>query len=108
MNMTRQDPALSLGQATQFAQSAWASARVTKRLDSEMAMLLRSHLHFVFESAADWLDLSARLKDHGYYLKRYGSGTMICDSHSHVEICRCGFLGYPTAELSERFGKRPG
>lgn len=85
-------------------QTAWANARIHKRLDSEMAAQLRMLLGDVFRSARNWLELRKELKQHGFYLRRKGLRLLLCDSHSHVEICSCRFLGFPVAMLEQRLG----
>jgi hypothetical protein len=87
-----------------FAQSAWASARISNRLDSEMAALLRMYLFGVFSKANDWGKLNTRLRDKGFYLKRSGTHLWLRDCHSHVEICTCRFLGFPSVGLEMRLG----
>ncbi|WP_052269565.1 hypothetical protein [Leisingera sp. ANG-M6] len=87
------------------AQTAWASARIHKRLDSEMAAQLRMLLAGIFHSAQSWLELRKGLKLHGFYLRRKGLRLLLCDIHSHVEICSCRFLGFPAAVLEQRLGR---
>ncbi len=89
-----------------LAQSAWASQRIQRQIDSEMTALLRTHLATVFESAQDWDDLATKMAGRGYYLKPKDNALFVCDNHSHVEICRCGVLGYPSAQLKSRLGRR--
>lgn len=86
-------------------QTAWASARIHKRLDSEMAAQLRMLLSGVFEAAQSWLELRKGLKQHGFYLRRRGLRLFLCDIHSHVEICSCRYLGFPAAVLEQRLGR---
>ncbi|MBY6141366.1 hypothetical protein KUV26_18155 [Leisingera daeponensis] len=86
------------------ALSAWATARIHKRLDSEMAAQLRMLLAGSFQTARSWLELRKGLKQHGFYLCRSGLRLLLCDMHSHVEICSCRFLGFPAAVLEQRLG----
>ncbi|MCI5096580.1 MAG: hypothetical protein MRY77_09725 [Rhodobacteraceae bacterium] len=84
-------------------QSGWASARETRQLDSEMAAMLRMHLHEDFSEAAGWTDLKHRLRQKGFYLSTQGRGLRLRDTHSHVDICSSRFLGFPEDSLERRF-----
>lgn len=59
------------------AQTAWASARIHKRLDSEMAAQLRMLLAGSFQTARSWLELRKGLKQHGFYLRRRGASASV-------------------------------
>lgn len=87
-----------------FAQSAWASARIFGRMDSEMAALLRIHLFSAFSEAKNWGELNEQLHFFGFYLQRSGAHLWLRDCHSHVEICTCSFLGFPSIDLKLRLG----
>jgi hypothetical protein len=84
-------------------QSGWASAREARQLDSEMAAMLRMHLHEDFSSADGWSDLKDRLKQKGFYLSAGNRGLRLRDTHSHVDICSSRFLGFPEQTLERRF-----
>lgn len=88
-----------------FQESAWSSARVVPSLDVETAAMLRMHMHEDFSNALSWQDLSERLNNKGFYLKTDGTTVRIHDTHSHVEICTCSFLGFPSAQLEARFNE---
>jgi len=90
----------------QSGESAWASARMSARLDTEMAVQLRMVLNESFRTAKSWVDLFQALRDKGFYLQHRSGRTRLKDCHSHVEICTCRFLGYPTSELENRFGAK--
>lgn len=85
-------------------QSAWSSARIHKRLDSEMAAQLRILLSGDFSCAQDWLALNRALRGKGFYLQRTQVQLMLHDIHSHVEICTSQLLGFPLKELETRLG----
>ncbi len=87
-----------------LAQSAWASARIFGRMDSEMAAWLRMHLFGAFSDAKNWDELNKKLHHFGFYLQRKGAHMWLRDCHSHVEICTCSFLGFPSTELKLRLG----
>ena len=84
------------------SQSAWASARLARRLDTEMAALLRISLLPSFDKATSWAELNAALATKGFYLRHAGGRLKLCDAISHVEICSTRFLGFPTRELQHR------
>ena len=86
-----------------YQESAWSSTRVVRSLDVETAALLRMHLNEDFSNASSWSDLSHRLKNKGFYLKTDGTSVRLHDRHSHVEICSCSFLGFPSLHLEGRF-----
>lgn len=86
-----------------FHENAWASTRVVRSLDVETAALLRMHLQEDFSDAASWSDLAQRLKNKGFYMKTDGATVRLHDCHSHVEICSCSFLGFPSSQLEARF-----
>jgi hypothetical protein len=86
-----------------YKQSAWASAKLTERLDSEMAVSLRVHLHEEFLAARSWFDLRRRLIGKGFYLTQAGDSVRLRDAYSDVDICSCSFLGFPSAKLTSRF-----
>jgi len=92
-------------QDVSFKQSAWASAKVTDRLDTEMAVSLRMHLYDEFSKARSWFDLRRRLKSKGFYLKQEKNSVHLRDAYSNVDICSCRFLGFPSAQLTTRFAK---
>ncbi len=85
--------------------SAWSSARINRSLDQEMAALLRAHLVPDFDQAQNWADLAKRLRAKGFYLKTDGQRVRLHDCHSHVQICSCRFLGFPSARLEARFNR---
>ncbi|SCZ66061.1 hypothetical protein [Epibacterium ulvae] len=85
-------------------QSAWASARVSKRLDSELASQLRMFLRADFEQANCWSMLRRVLRSKGFSLKLDQGRLRLVDSHSRVAICSTGFLGFPLAALERQFG----
>jgi hypothetical protein len=87
-----------------FAPSAWTSARIFGRMDSEMAAWLRMHLFGAFSDAKNWDELNKKLHHFGFYLQRKGAQMWLLDCHSHVEICTCSFLGFPSSELKLRLG----
>ena len=88
-----------------YQESAWSSARVVRSLDVETAALLRMHMQDDFSNATCWQDLGERLKNKGFYLKTDGETVRLHDSHSHVEICSCSFLGFPSSQLEARFNE---
>lgn len=87
-----------------FKQSAWSSARISRRMDSEMAAWLRIHLREVFEVSASWAELTAKLHKLGFYLQPANSRLWLSDCHSQVKVCTCSFLGFPSTQLEDRFG----
>lgn len=93
-------------QQDSFNETPWSQAKVVRALDVETAALLRAHLAEDFGHAESWGDLSNRLKNKGFYLKTDGSRVQLHDSHSHVHICSCRFLGYPSHQLESRFNAR--
>jgi|GEM_PF-3261702 len=88
-----------------FDESPWSQARVVQQMDFETAALLRVHLSEDFSSSKSWLELSKRLKNKGFYLKTNGTNVHLHDCHSHVDICSCQFLGYPSRQLESRFNQ---
>ena len=87
-----------------FKQSAWASAKATKKqLDTEMAVSLRMYLYEEFSKARSWLDLRRRLKSKGFYLKQGENSVRLRDAYSNVDICSCKFLGFPSGQLTTKF-----
>lgn len=100
-NPTFNDPTPIEG--TSIHESPWSQTKVVRALDFETAALLRVHLSDDFSASTSWQDLSARLKNKGFYLKTDGARVHLHDCHSHVEICSCTFLGYPSAQLDKRF-----
>lgn len=90
---------------SRFEETSWSQARVVRKMDFETAALLRVHLSEDFSKSESWMDLSKRLKDKGLYLKTNGRNVHLHDSHSHVDICSCQFLGYPSQQLESRFNQ---
>ncbi|MGR3621986.1 aspartate-semialdehyde dehydrogenase [Pseudophaeobacter sp.] len=84
-------------------QTAWSSACDQDRMDTEMAIQLRILLTPHFQKAKTWSELRSGLKVMGFYMKRTKGHMHIFDSASHVQICTCAFLGFPSQELEERF-----
>ena len=97
--------ASTASQADSFEESPWSQTRVVRQMDVETAALLRVHLSEDFSPAGSWLDLSKRLKNKGFYLKTNGRNVHLHDCHSHVDICTCRFLGYPSRQLETRFNE---
>ncbi len=85
-------------------QSAWASARVSKRLDTELASQLRIFLRDVFQDAQSWSGLRRALRNKGFSLKFEQGRLRLVDTLSRVEICTTGFLGFPVVQLERQFG----
>ncbi|MDE4133468.1 aspartate-semialdehyde dehydrogenase [Phaeobacter sp. QD34_3] len=88
-----------------MAQTAWSSACDQSRLDTEMVIQLRISLIPIFETATCWSDLRSALQAKGFYMKRAKGHMHLYDGHSHVKICTCSSLGYPSEELEQRFKK---
>ena len=95
---------LTTGDAA-MAQTAWSSASDQSRLDTEMVIQLRISLSPVFESATSWSELRSALQAKGFYMKRAKGHMHLYDGLSHVQICTCSFLGYPSETLDARFKK---
>ncbi|MBT8153312.1 cytochrome P450 [Epibacterium ulvae] len=85
-------------------QSAWASARTSKRLDTELAMQLRIILGGEFRRAKNWNALRRALRGKGFSLKVEQGQLRLIDSISRVDICSTGFLGFPLSQLEQDFG----
>ncbi|WP_281955868.1 aspartate-semialdehyde dehydrogenase [Pseudophaeobacter arcticus] len=84
-------------------QTAWSSASDQDRMDSEMAIQLRIMLTPHFQEATTWSELRSGLQDKGFYMKRAKGHMHLYDAQSHVKICTCAFLGFPAADLEQRF-----
>ncbi len=84
-------------------QTAWSSASDQDRMDTEMAIQLRILLTPQFKKAKTWSELRSGLQVAGFYMKRSKGHMHIYDSASHVQICNCAFLGFPSKDLGERF-----
>jgi len=84
-------------------QTAWSSASDEDRMDTEMAIQLRILLTPPFQEATTWSELRSGLQDKGFYMKRTNGHMHLYDAQSHVKICTCGFLGFPSADLEQRF-----
>ncbi|CUH86970.1 hypothetical protein PH5382_00889 [Phaeobacter sp. CECT 5382] len=84
-------------------QTAWSSASDQRRMDTEMAIQLRILLTPNFQSAKTWSELRSGLQDKGFYMKRAKGHMHLFDAQSHVKICTCGFLGFPSKDLEQRF-----
>ncbi|MEP2718805.1 aspartate-semialdehyde dehydrogenase [Pseudophaeobacter sp.] len=84
-------------------QTAWSSASDQHRMDTEMAIQLRILLTPHFQEAKTWSELRAGLQDKGFYMKRTKGAMHLFDASSHVEICTCAFLGFPSKDLEQRF-----
>jgi len=95
----------SSSEGDRFEETPWSQARVVQDMDFETAALLRVHLSEDFSTSESWLDLSKRLKNKGFYLKTNGQKVHLHDCHSHVDICSCQFLGYPSRQLETRFNQ---
>lgn len=87
-----------------YEQTAWACARIRKRLDSETMMLLRANLDEPMSRAESWPSLRDLLKGKGFDMLARSGRLRLVDLHSRVEICTFGTLGHPRAELEKRFG----
>lgn len=90
-----------------FKQSAWASARQRKGLDSETLVYLRANLQEPFGKAENWPNLRELLRGKGFDMKPRAGRLRLVDLHSQVEICTFGTLGHPRAELEQKFGAMP-
>lgn len=99
-NMNEQAPET----AEEFPKSAWGNIGIAEQMDSEMAASLRMHLHAAFASATGWGDLSEKLRRRGFYLRAAKSRLWLCDCKTRNAICSCRFLGFPSQQLSTRFG----
>jgi len=86
-----------------MGQTGWSSACHQDRMDTEMAIQLRILLTPEFKKAKTWAELRSGLQDKGFYMKRSKGHMHIYDAQSHVKICTCGFLGFPSKDLEERF-----
>jgi hypothetical protein len=84
-------------------QTAWSSASDQDRMDTEMAIQLRIMLTPDFQRAKTWSELRSGLQDKGFYMKRAKGHMHLFDAQSHVKICTCGFLGFPSKDLEQRF-----
>lgn len=84
-------------------QTAWSSASDQQRMDTEMAIQLRILLTPNFQNARTWSELRSGLQDKGFYMKRAKGHMHLFDAQSHVKICTCGFLGFPSKDLEQRF-----
>ncbi|WP_083099399.1 aspartate-semialdehyde dehydrogenase [Pseudophaeobacter leonis] len=84
-------------------QTAWSSASDQDRMDTEMAIQLRIMLTPDFQRAKTWSELRSGLQDKGFYMKRTKGHMHLFDAQSHVKICTCGFLGFPSSDLEQRF-----
>lgn len=84
-------------------QTAWSSASHQDRMDTEMAIQLRILLTPHFQKAKTWRELRSGLQVAGFYMKRTKGHMHIFDCASHVQICTCAFLGFPSEELEQRF-----
>ncbi len=92
------------GYEDNMAQSAWASARIGKRMDTELAIQLRIMLRVDFEQAASWSELRRALRNKGFSLQAQRSGLRLVDSISRVDICSTSVLGFSLAQLEREFG----
>jgi len=86
-----------------MGQTAWSSACHEDRMDTEMAIQLRILLTPEFQNASTWAELRSGLQDKGFYMKRSKGHMHIYDAESHVKICNCAFLGFPSKDLEQRF-----
>ncbi len=89
-----------------YAQKAYAGARIAKRLDPELGAWLRMHLREIFNKSQTWDELKFKLHHRGFYLKRSEDHLWLRDCHSRLHICSCSFLGYPSTQLENKFGLR--
>ncbi len=87
-----------------MGQSAWASARMSKRLDTELAMQLRIILGGEFRRAKNWNALRRALRSKGFSLQVEQGQLRLIDSISRVDICSTSFLGFPLSQLEQTFG----
>lgn len=84
-------------------QTAWSSASDQDRMDTEMAIQLRILLTPFFQKAKTWRELRSGLQTAGFYMKRTQGHMHLFDCASHVKICTCAFLGFPSKDLEQRF-----
>lgn len=84
-------------------QTAWSSASDQHRMDTEMAIQLRILLTPNFQEAKTWSELRSGLQNKGFYMKRTKGHMHLFDAQSHVKICTCAFLGFPSKDLEQRF-----
>lgn len=84
-------------------QSAWASARIARRVDTETAAWLRASLLPEFDAARSLSGLKRRLADKGFYMSQNNAGVVLRDCHSRVVICTLEFLGVSPRALERRF-----
>jgi hypothetical protein len=84
-------------------QTAWASARIARRLDTETAAWLRASLLPEFNAAQTLSGLKHRLALKGFYLSQGDAETVLRDCHSRVAVCTLAFLGLSQAALTRRF-----
>ncbi|WP_243611439.1 hypothetical protein [Shimia aestuarii] len=84
-------------------QSAWASARIARRMDTETRVWLRASLLPEFDASNSLNGLKRRLAQKGFYLAKSNAGIVLRDCHSRVEICTLEALGVSAYALERRF-----
>ncbi|WP_299562459.1 hypothetical protein [uncultured Sulfitobacter sp.] len=75
--------------------------------DDRLLIALRALLSRDFAKASDWTDLAARLRMHGYELRRSNDGLVIYKSSCGTRVCRISDIGVNDMALTARFQSTP-